>query len=31
VAPDAGCDVNNAGKEARTAFKADYYFYRRRA
>jgi len=30
VAPDTGCDANNAGKEARTAFRADYYFYRRR-
>jgi len=30
VAPDAGCDVNNVGKEARAAFTADYYFYRRR-
>ena len=30
VAPDTGCDANNVGKEARTAFKADYYFYRRR-
>jgi hypothetical protein len=30
VAPDTGCDVNNVGKEARTAFSADYYFYRRR-
>jgi len=30
VAPDTGCDANNAGKEARSAFKADYYFYRRR-
>lgn len=29
VAPDSGCDVNNVGKEARTAFRADYYFYRR--
>ncbi len=30
VAPDTGCDLNNVGKEARTAFRADYYFYRRR-
>jgi hypothetical protein len=30
VAPDTGCDANNVGKEARIAFKADYYFYRRR-
>ena len=30
VAPAAGCDANNVGKEARTAFTADYYFYRRR-
>jgi hypothetical protein len=30
VAPDSGCDVDNAGKEARAALTADYYFYRRR-
>ena len=30
VSPDGGCDANNVGKEARTAFRADYYFYRRR-
>ena len=30
AAPESGCDVNNVGKEARTAFTADYYFYRRR-
>jgi len=30
VSPDSGCDANNVGKEARTAFRADYYFYRRR-
>jgi hypothetical protein len=30
IAPAEGCDVNNVGKEARSAFKADYYFYRRR-
>jgi hypothetical protein len=30
VAPESGCDENNVGKEARTAFTADYYFYRRR-
>ena len=30
VAPDTGCDASNAGKEARVAFTADYYFYRRR-
>ena len=29
VAPDAGCDVSNVGKEARVPFSADYYFYRR--
>jgi hypothetical protein len=30
VAPTEGCDVNNVGKEARSNFTADYYFYRRR-
>lgn len=30
VAPDSGCDGNNVGKEARSAFRADYYFYKRR-
>lgn len=30
VSPDTGCDASNAGKEARVAFTADYYFYRRR-
>jgi hypothetical protein len=30
VAPDGGCDASNAGKEARVAVAADYYFYRRR-
>ena len=30
VAPVGGCDADNAGKEARAAFTADYYFYRRR-
>jgi hypothetical protein len=30
VAPAEGCDVNSVGKEARSAFSADYYFYRRR-
>jgi hypothetical protein len=29
VAPASGCDADNAGKEARVAFAADYYFYRR--
>jgi hypothetical protein len=30
VAPAAGCDADNVGKEARSRFSADYYFYRRR-
>ena len=30
VAPDAGCDASNVGKEARVTVAADYYFYRRR-
>ncbi len=30
VAPAAGCDSDNAGAEARVAFRADYYFYKRR-
>jgi hypothetical protein len=30
AAPISGCDANNVGKEARTAFTADFYFYRRR-
>jgi hypothetical protein len=30
VAPASGCDASNAGKEARVAVAADYYFYRRR-
>ena len=30
IAPDAGCDASNVGKEARVPFTADYYFYRRR-
>ena len=30
VAPRSGCGELNAGSEARVAFTADYYFYRRR-
>ena len=30
VAPAAGCDAAHAGAEARVAFTADYYFYKRR-
>ena len=30
VAPEAGCDASNVGKEARVVVAADYYFYRRR-
>ena len=27
--PTTGCDANNQGAEARVAYKADYYFYKR--
>ena len=30
VAPAAGCGADNVGEEARVAFSADYYFYKRR-
>jgi hypothetical protein len=30
VAPTTGCDDTHVGEEARTAFTADYYFYKRR-
>lgn len=30
VAPAAGCDALNVGKETRVPFAAEYYFYRRR-
>jgi hypothetical protein len=30
VAPSGGCGADNVGAEARVAFSADYYFYRRR-
>ncbi len=30
VAPAGGCDENHQGEEARVAFSADYYFYKRR-
>lgn len=30
VAPASGCSSDNAGAEARVAFHADYYFYKRR-
>ncbi len=30
VAPAGGCDANHQGEEARVAFSADYYFYKRR-
>jgi hypothetical protein len=30
VAPASGCNSDTAGTEARVAFTADYYFYRRR-
>ncbi|MGZ5073951.1 MAG: DUF3455 domain-containing protein [Usitatibacter sp.] len=30
AAPPNGCDADNAGQEARVAYSADYYFYRKR-
>ena len=30
IAPATGCDDSHAGNEARVAFSADYYFYKRR-
>jgi uncharacterized protein DUF3455 len=30
IAPATGCDASRAGAEARVAFSAEYYFYRRR-
>ena len=30
AAPTGGCTADNIGEEARVAFSADYYFYRRR-
>jgi len=30
VAPATGCDAGHVGEEARVAFSADYYFYKRR-
>ena len=30
AAPATGCDANNEGAEARVAYRADYYFYKRR-
>jgi hypothetical protein len=30
VPPASGCSADNAGAEARVAFNADYYFYKRR-
>ena len=30
IAPATGCDASRSGSEARVAFSADYYFYKRR-
>jgi hypothetical protein len=30
VAPASGCDSDHVGSEARVAFGADYYFYKKR-
>lgn len=30
IAPATGCDASHSGSEARVAFSADYYFYKRR-
>ncbi len=30
VAPASGCDADHVGSEARVAFSADYYFYKKR-
>ena len=30
LAPSTGCSADNVGEEARVAFNADYYFYKRR-